>query len=317
MKINQNKCDANPNVLLIIKIYSRVEMANIINNVKIIDKRTLTFTLQNSAPHIANALRRVMMAEVPTLAIDEVTAYDDPPETVHMNFTALRLGLLVVKSDCAETMLMPDECACEDGCDRCSFRFMVDVKAKKNVVEVLASDFKPLHSNPEVYFVHPQTVITKLAPGEKLRAQVTVRKGKSKNFKNGHAKWSAVCGTSYKMRPNVKLFKRKLRSLDHEQQRKLAQKCCQGVFKIEEANIEDPPKCIIDIEDASKCNYCQECVQHCDEELRIKNLVSVKPDESCYDFRVETTGCMSPVLVVERALRILQQKFKSVELQSH
>lgn len=88
------------------------------------------FELRNTDASIANALRRVMISEVPTIAIDLVeievnsTALND-------EFIAHRLGLIPLTSDRAMSMRLSRDCDACDGdgqCEFCSVEFHLRVK---------------------------------------------------------------------------------------------------------------------------------------------------------------------------------------------
>jgi len=75
-------------------------------------KYALRFKLWNTDVSMANSLRRIMMVEVPTVAIDlvEITANSS---VLQDEFIAHRLGLIPLSSQGAMAMLLPEECPCE------------------------------------------------------------------------------------------------------------------------------------------------------------------------------------------------------------
>ena len=76
----------------------------------------------------ANALRRVMIADIPTVAIDMVE--------IQANTTALpdeflshRLGMIpLISTNCDNVLVDHRDCPCEDGCDRCSIELSLHAR---------------------------------------------------------------------------------------------------------------------------------------------------------------------------------------------
>ncbi|CAK51475.1 rna polymerase ii b3 subunit [Eimeria tenella] len=62
-----------------------------------LSNKVVRFTLSNCDASIANALRRVMISEVPTLAIDLVTVFENT-SVLHDEYIVHRLGLLPIDS---------------------------------------------------------------------------------------------------------------------------------------------------------------------------------------------------------------------------
>ena len=96
------------------------------------------FILSDTDMSMANALRRIMIAEVPTLAIDLVEFHDNTT-VLNDEYLAHRLGLIPLRyqspnhhlsggNDIHGVFLPHDECACYDRCPKCSVEFYLDVK---------------------------------------------------------------------------------------------------------------------------------------------------------------------------------------------
>ena len=99
------------------------------------------FVLQGTDSSVANALRRVIIAEVPSFAIDTVTINDNS-SVLHDEFIAHRLGLVPLRwkgrGPTGEAKLIqeqypfPDECDCDlsfsDVCPKCSVELRLRVE---------------------------------------------------------------------------------------------------------------------------------------------------------------------------------------------
>merc|ERR1719386_148072 len=90
------------------------------------------FTLYNTDTSVANALRRIIHAEVPTMAVELVNV--EVNDTVlYDEFIAHRLGLLPLSSvgvgdlpkDEDDGYRFAHECVCYDGCPYCTVEYLL------------------------------------------------------------------------------------------------------------------------------------------------------------------------------------------------
>ena len=128
------------------------------------------FTLR--APlSFANALRRVIISEVPTLAIEDVNILQNN-SVVYDEMLALRLGLIPIKAD-------P-----EDYWNKKDFKVAFVLKGD-GPGTVYSRDLQPM--DPSIVPAFPDIPIVKMVEGQKveLEAWATVGTGKE------HAKWQA------------------------------------------------------------------------------------------------------------------------------
>lgn len=182
----------------------------------------ISFELTNTDISMANTLRRVMIAEVPTLAIDLVEIEDNTSALLD-EFLAHRLGLIPIRS------LIPMhawtynyQCDCGDYCENCAVRITLDCDFNTMVrdlpshqqdiaITITSRDLK-VHSNRAemVHFSNTEEsqrshdkgiVIVKLGPGQRIKLEAIAKKGIGKE----HAKWSPVATVALKHDPIVVL----------------------------------------------------------------------------------------------------------------
>jgi DNA-directed RNA polymerase subunit D len=103
-----------------------------------------------------NAIRRLAISEVPTLAIDDVVMIENS-SVVHDEAVAHRLGMIPLFTD-LKRFVMPQDCDCRStlGCSKCRVLFVLD-----------------------------GIPILTLAPGQKVKFEAYARLGNGKS----HAKW--------------------------------------------------------------------------------------------------------------------------------
>ena len=114
--------------------------------VREISDRYMKFELRDTDPSIANVLRRVMIAEVPTIAIDLVE-FASNTSVLNDEFIAHRLGLIPLVSDRAMHMKYSRDCDACDGdgpCEFCSVEFQLNVRCTGDeTLDVTTHDLIP------------------------------------------------------------------------------------------------------------------------------------------------------------------------------
>ena len=96
------------------------------------------FVLSNTDASVANALRRVIIAEVPTVAIDLVEI-ENNTTVLNDEFLAHRLGLIPLISDHAVMMKRPFEVTDPDN-DLADIYFTLDVKCTTDQTLAITTD---------------------------------------------------------------------------------------------------------------------------------------------------------------------------------
>ncbi|GMG21066.1 unnamed protein product [Ambrosiozyma monospora] len=99
-----------------------------------VSKDAVDFILSDVDLSLANSLRRTMLAEVPTLAIDlvEITVNTS---VLADEFIAHRLGLVPLESEDIEQLKYTRDCTCEDHCEKCSVT--LELKANCETEDVM------------------------------------------------------------------------------------------------------------------------------------------------------------------------------------
>ena len=152
-------------------------------NLKILNKsdKTLKFVLETDAG-FANALRRTMTADVPIMAIENVTI-EENRSGIFDEAVAHRLGMIPMAFD-SKLYNLKDECPCGGkGCSRCEVVLILD---KTGPCTAYAGDMKS--TADDVKPVDADIPIAELLDGQKLKFEATAQLGYGKD----HGKWKAA-----------------------------------------------------------------------------------------------------------------------------
>lgn len=138
----------------------------------------LSFILKDTEEGFANTIRRLVIEEVPTLAVEEVEIKENS-SILYDEMIALRLGLSPIKTD-LDSYELKKECKCEGkGCARCELKMTLKGGKKGYLYATDAESH-----DPQCKFIYPIPIV-KLLPKQKVELQMTAVLGKGK----AHAKW--------------------------------------------------------------------------------------------------------------------------------
>ncbi len=184
------------------------------------------FDLKGAEAPLANALRRIMMSEIPTMAIEKVELWqntsvipdenlahrvglcpimvdpnlfeDKDPETPFNDTNSLRFKLHVVctkKDPKMQTPLNINDVAEEERIFNHSNVYSGDL-----VWIPIGNQAARFKSNPPRPLLD-DILIAKLRPGQEIEMELICEKGIGKT----HAKWSPVCTAYYRLMPDIRI----------------------------------------------------------------------------------------------------------------
>ncbi|CDW52222.1 DNA directed RNA polymerase II subunit [Trichuris trichiura] len=175
-----------------------------------INDELVKFSIENTRLSLANTLRRIFIAEVPTIAIDWVQIEVNTTPLCD-EFIAHRVGLIPLTSDqVVDRMRYTRDCQCDDFCSECAVELTLNHKCtddKSHSATTAAMVSKDSRVVPacgihkkllEEYGEYEDILIAKMRKGQQLKLRCFARKG----FGKEHAKWNPTASVSFEYDPD-------------------------------------------------------------------------------------------------------------------
>jgi len=280
--------------------------------IKMNDEELIFDMIGVEAP-IANAFRRILIAEVPTMAIETVYIQQNT-SIIQDEVLAHRLGLIPIKADPEKfDWVQPGD----EPTDKNTIEFTLQVKCtrKKDAKETYPEQLK--YENSRVYSSHLKWVpygsqeqefqddpirpvdddilIARLRPGQEIEARMRCTKGTGKD----HAKFSPVATATYRLLPEIRVH-----NVTGQKAKELVKKCPVNVFDIED--IEGVPTAFA--ARPRTCTMCRECIREPGWEKHVQLLRK----KNHFIFHVESTKILPPRVLFERAVEVLLGKIEKL-----
>ncbi|KAF2186971.1 hypothetical protein K469DRAFT_725603 [Zopfia rhizophila CBS 207.26] len=304
-----------------------------------------SFSLIGLDASVANAFRRILLAEIPTLAIETVYMVQNT-SIIQDEVLAHRLGLIPLKGDrkalnwlrwCKKateddpegntptdynTIILELKMKCEwqeGGLERAAAGETDPDKLYKNH-SVYAKDmvWKPVGKQSEVFAadrpiepVHPDLLIAKMRPGQRMDMSLHAVKGIGQD----HAKFSPVATASYRLLPTIDI----LSPITGTDAKKFARCFPKGVISLQpltSKDVESHPelegkegevKAVVS--DPMRDTVSRECLRH----PEFKDKVKLGRVRDHFIFRVESTGQWDSDELFLESVRLLKVKCQRVK----
>lgn len=241
----------------------------------------LSFLLKGSNEAFANAIRRLIIEEVPTLAVEFVEVKDNS-SALYDEMLASRLGLIPIKTDLKSYRLPKNEDEINEKSAACTLQLKLKSSKKGYVYAGEAES-----ADPKCTFVFEKMLVVKLLPKQKIDITMTAVMGQGKV----HTKWSP--GTAFfRHEPIIKAGKL-------ENPARMAELCTDGVFKISGSKAEV-------IEDKVYESNLLEAYAEADKGISLEysdNLI----------FSVESWGQLSCKEMLKKSAEILAEKCEELD----
>ena len=269
-------------------------------------KEELVFDITGVDPTLVNTLRRIMIAEIPTMAIETVIINQNT-SIIPDEVLAHRLGLIPILADADDFEEKKEN---EDFNEKNCIKFTLNVKCEKNKngiinneqifsrdlnLEFLGDQKNKFYDNKTkkytIGLVNDDIYLNKLAPGMEIDLVCYCVKGIGRT----HAKWSPECTAYYKLLNKINIIK-EISGNDAEE---LKQLCPKGVFIVNK-------KGNAEVGNIRECTSCRECIR----QDKFKDFIELGKIADHYEFHIESVGMYTPESIFFRAINVLKNKIK-------
>lgn len=238
--------------------------------------------IEDTDVYFANSLRRVMLAELPKLAIDDVIIYDNT-SPLFDEMIAHRLGLIPIPTD-LKILGFRGECTCSGkGCPTCTVRYTL---SKEGEGVVYSGDLQPEH--PSFAITETKIPIVELTKEQRVILEVEAVLGRGRD----HAKWQTVLAPRYRFDAMLSYDKKRLNDV--------------------KALVKDFPEGLVEfkgekllLKDSSKESVLETYLEKAEE-----NLITITKDPMKMTFTFETDGSMSAKDALIESTTILSKKYE-------
>lgn len=272
--------------------------------VKILSQKddALKALVEDTEPAYINALRRVLIADVPKMAIEDVEFHLGPIraedgkeyESVAPLFDEMiahRLGLIPIPTDLGLYNRREDCPTCHgEGCPSCTIIYSVN---KRGPGLVTSADMEPIGDSK----LRPKDQgipIVQLADGQAILIYATAQLGTAKE----HAKWQPTHGVGYAYLPTLKAGSKVVDPLDPN-----VPFCTAHMLttSLDEETVELPDDCTL-------CAKFREAYK--------VDSVKISSDPARFVLQFETDGSLTAKDVLLKALDILVDRFGDLATQA-
>eukprot|EP00199_Chlamydomonas_sp_CCMP681_P001831 CAMPEP_0119110596 /NCGR_PEP_ID=MMETSP1180-20130426/30693_1 /TAXON_ID=3052 ORGANISM="Chlamydomonas cf sp, Strain CCMP681" /NCGR_SAMPLE_ID=MMETSP1180 /ASSEMBLY_ACC=CAM_ASM_000741 /LENGTH=358 /DNA_ID=CAMNT_0007097031 /DNA_START=1 /DNA_END=1077 /DNA_ORIENTATION=- len=277
------------------------------------EEGTMQFDLVGVDPAVANALRRILIAEIPTVAIEHVFVVNNT-SIIQDEVLAHRLGLVPLLVDPA---LLEMKTAEEAPSEKNTLVFKMEVTCRRRGAEVengsvLSSSIQWLPGGSEMpdetgcrfaaqgqanVFsepprpVHDNILVAKMRPGQTIQLEAHAIKGIGKD----HAKWSPVATAWYNNLPEMFLLKE-----PDAATAAILLEAAPGLF------VRDKGK--FKINQARDFPQLLEKVRALLEQPAVAEVVQYRKRKDYFIFNIESSGVIQPDALLTQALDMLHDK---------
>jgi DNA-directed RNA polymerase subunit D len=249
----------------------------------------IVFVIEGISIEMINAMRRIILTEIPVMAIDEIIILkNDSP--LYDEIISHRMGLIPLKTD-LDVYKLPHECDCLGyGCPLCQVSLTCEIANTTSApLDIYSGDLSS--NDPKIVPVDPYIPIVKIDKNAKIIIEAYAILGFAKN----HAKWQAVSNVAFRLYPIVEFNANDFK--DPEEKKLIVKMCPKKLFEM--AN-NDSLKIKEDY--WKSCTLCMSC------EKNSNGKIKAVPKKGVYIFSIESDGVLPFNVIIRKVFEIFNEK---------
>ena len=249
--------------------------------------KSAVITIEDAPIYIINSIRRIMLAELPKLAIEDVIIYDNT-SALFDEIIAHRLGMIPIPTD-LDILTFRETCVCGgEGCPNCTVRYTL---SKEGEGTVYSGDLQP--TDPRWAIKEDKIPIVKLYGDQRLILEAEAILGRGRD----HAKWQAVISPGYRFIPEITIDPKKI-----EDAKEFIKALPENLVTLKDNTLE--------LKDIKKLPVLESYIDKND-----IDFITIKYETGNIQFNFETDGSLTAEDALIHSIKILEEKFE--EFSSH
>ncbi|UCF11647.1 MAG: DNA-directed RNA polymerase subunit D [Thermoplasmatales archaeon] len=238
--------------------------------------------IEDTDVYFVNSLRRIMLSELPKLAIHDVIIYDNT-SPLFDEIIAHRLGMIPLPTD-LRLLVTKEDCKCKGkGCPSCTVRYTL---SKEGEGVVYSGDLQP--ENESWAIKEDKIPIVELSKDQRIILEVEANLGKGTD----HAKWQTVQAPSYKLDYTIETDKKRI-----DEVKELIKQLPKDLVELKGNKLE--------MKDVTKLPILESYINK-----EKADYITVKRDPSKITLIFETDGSLNAKDALKESVNILVKKYE-------
>jgi len=237
--------------------------------------------IEDTNVYFANTLRRIMLSELPKLAIDDVIIYDNTSPLFDEIITH-RLGLIPIPTD-LQLLTFRKDCKCKGkGCPSCTVRYTL---SKEEEGVVYSGDLQPEH---ESFAIKESKIpIVELSKDQRIILEIEAVLGMARD----HAKWQTVLAPTYMMDVSIEVDKKRMDEI-----KDFIKELPKDLVELKANKLE--------MKDITKLPVLESYIDKAE-----ADFITIKRDPTKITFSFETDGSLNAKDALKESVDILKKKY--------